>query len=108
VAEMYRLQIGEKTRDALAHLRAAGRRYSNVVPYGWRATRDGRLVPDSSEQAAVALMRKLPAKGLSLRKVSAALADRGILARNGGPFEAKTLSRLVADRTIGHSETHSA
>ncbi len=102
-AEHYRRVISEKTRDALARLKATGRRYSNVPPYGWRPTADRlHLEPEATEQAALALLRRL-APGRSLRALSAELARRGVRARNGKPFEAKTLSRLVADRAIGHS-----
>jgi hypothetical protein len=55
-------------------------------------------------------MRQL-APGRSLRALSAALAERGIAARSGKPFEAKALSRIlareasaaVADSSIGHT-----
>jgi DNA invertase Pin-like site-specific DNA recombinase len=103
MAEHFRRLIGEKTRDALAHLRAAGRRYSNVVPYGWRATDDGRrLEPDPQEQAALASILAL-APGRSLRALSLELAARGILARCGRPFAPITLARVLRDR---HSAAH--
>jgi DNA invertase Pin-like site-specific DNA recombinase len=103
MAEHFRRLIGEKTRDALANLRARGRRYSHIAPYGWCASAEGqRLEPEPKEQAALALIRQL-APAHSLRALSAALAERGVVARNGKAFEPKTLSRLVADRTIGHS-----
>ncbi len=104
-AEHYRRVISEKTRDALARLKATGRRYSRVPPFGWQPTADGRrLEPEPTEQAALCLIRLL-SSGRSLRALSAELARRGILSRSGRPFEAKTLSRLVADRGIGHNET---
>src|SRR5262249_49928981 len=51
VAEHLRLVTSEKTRDALARLKAAGRRYTRLVPYGMRATADGRLEPEPAEHA---------------------------------------------------------
>jgi site-specific DNA recombinase len=96
MAEHYRRLIGEKTRDALARLRAAGRRYSGAPPYGYRLAGDNRgLEPDAAEQARVMLVRQL-APGRSLRVLAAELAARGVLARNGRPFAPMTLSRLVA------------
>jgi DNA invertase Pin-like site-specific DNA recombinase len=60
MAEHFRRLIGEKTRDALARLRATGRRYSNVPPYGWRVAGDGlQLEPDPAEQAALDTIRAL-------------------------------------------------
>jgi DNA invertase Pin-like site-specific DNA recombinase len=103
VAEHYRVLVSEKTRAALRRLRATGRRYSNMVPFGWRASVDGRrLEPEPTEQAALALIRQL-APGRSLWGLSAALAERGVFQRNGRPWQAKSLSRLLSDRTIGQS-----
>jgi site-specific DNA recombinase len=101
MAEHFRRLIGEKTRDALVRLRSSGRRYSNVPPYGYRVAPDGLLLePNQGEQGALRLIRSL-ASGRSLRQLSRDLAGRGILARNGRPFAAMTLSRLVTDRTVG-------
>lgn len=103
MAEHFRRIIGEKTRDALAHLRTTGRRYSNVPPYGWKLGHDGlALVADGTEQAALATLRELRASGMSLRKIAAELAARGIFARNGRPFAAKVVRDLVTDRPIGN------
>jgi site-specific DNA recombinase len=100
MAEHFRRLIGEKTRDALAHLRAAGRRTSRFPPYGWRFGAAGRLVVEADEQAALVQIAALSAGGLSLRAVSRVLAERGVLARNGRPFAARTLSRLVTNRPV--------
>jgi DNA invertase Pin-like site-specific DNA recombinase len=85
-AEHYRRVISEKTRDALARLRAKGRRTSRWAPYGFRFGPGGRLLPDRRERATLAR-----------------IAARGVLARNGRPLAARTLSRLVTNRTVGHS-----
>lgn len=109
LAEHYRRVVGEKTRDALAHLRTSGRRYTNVLPFGWRLAENGvDLVPEPAEQSALAVARELRASGASLWKVSAALAERGFVATSGRPFDAKTVSRFLADRPIGQSRTLSA
>lgn len=106
LAEHYRRVVGEKTRDALAHLRTSGRRYTNVLPFGWRLAANGvDLVPEPTEQAALATARELRASGASLWKVSAALAELGFVASSGKPFDAKTVSRFLADRPIGQSAT---
>lgn len=108
LAEHFRRIIGEKTRDALAHLRASGRRYSNVMPFGWRASADGALLPEPTEQAALTLARELRAGGASLWAISARLAERGFVARSGRPFDAKTVSRFLADRRIGPNADRAA
>lgn len=92
VAAHYRKVISEKTRDALARLRANGRKVSRFAPYGFKATAGGRLVPAPREQAIAQQIARLRASGLSLRGVSRVLAARGVMARNGRPFAAMTLS----------------
>lgn len=95
MAEHYRRLISEKTRDVLDRLKGQGRRVSRHVPYGCRLASDGLHVePEPQEQAALTEIRVL-ASGRSLRALGSALAERGVLARNGRPFAAQTLSRLV-------------
>ena len=103
MAEHFRRLISEKTRDALARLRAKGRRTSRWAPYGYRFGRDGRLFADPAEQAALGGIAALSSSGLSLRRMSQALAVRGIRARNGRPFAPMTLARLVtSQRSTDH------
>jgi DNA invertase Pin-like site-specific DNA recombinase len=100
-AEHYRRVISEKTRDALARLRANGRRVSGRLPFGYQLAGDGiTLEPEPEEQAALALIRTL-APGRSLRGLASDLAARGVMARNGRPFAPMTLSRFVTDRAVG-------
>ncbi len=94
-AEHYRRVISEKTRDALARLRAKGRRVSRFPPYGWRVRPDGRLVADPAEQATRQRILALAGSGQSLRALSASLARRGMVGRTGRPFAVSSLSRLI-------------
>ena len=104
MAEHYRRLIGEKTRDALARLKAKGRRVSRFAPYGYRLAADGvTLEPSPVEQRILALARHL-APGQSLRALSAALAKRGVVARNGRPFAPSTLLGLVRNRAVVNTE----
>ncbi len=95
LSQWERKAIGERTRAALAHLRAKGRRVSRFAPYGYRLAPGGRLAPNPKERAALAEVARLRARGLSLRAISKALAARGILARNGRPFGPSTLLGVV-------------
>jgi DNA invertase Pin-like site-specific DNA recombinase len=95
MAEHYRRLISEKTRDALARLRANGRRTSRWAPYGYSFDEGGHLVPEPGEQRTLGEIAALSSSGLSLRAISRALAARGVLARNGQPFAAMTLARIV-------------
>ncbi len=105
-AEHYRRVISEKTRDALARLRAKGRRVSRFAPYGYRLAPQGRLVSDPKEQTVLTEISRLRADGLSLRAISETLLARGVLARNGKPFAPMTLARLVTNRGISDSHTN--
>ncbi len=65
-AEHYRRVISEKTRDALARIRAKGRRVSRFAPYGYRLAAGGRLVTNPKEQALLGQIAALRRRGLSL------------------------------------------
>jgi DNA invertase Pin-like site-specific DNA recombinase len=99
-AEHYRRVISEKTRDALARLRANGRRVSRFAPYGHRLASGRRLVVNPREQAVVGQIVELRRRGLSLRAISRALAAHSVLARNGRPFRPSTLLGIVRNRTV--------
>lgn len=103
MAEHYRKAVSEKTRDALARLRSQGRRYSNIVPYGYAATEDGLLRANRAEQEVIGVMAELRAAGLTYKSVAEALTGRGLLARSGKPFAASTVHRILStihDRPI--------
>ena len=93
VAEHYRRAIGEKTRDALAHLRTQGRRISRFAPYGWRFA-GAAVEPEPTEQAALTAARAHPA--LALRPLAALLSQQGYHDRAGHPFSPGSLARMRA------------
>jgi DNA invertase Pin-like site-specific DNA recombinase len=101
MAEHYRLTIAEKTRDALARLRATGRRYTRILPYGCQATADGHLVPEPAEAAVVDQLRARVAAGESYRAIARTLAAAGVVNRAGRPFRFRALARMVARVPIG-------
>src|SRR5712692_102367 len=102
-AEHYRRVISEKTRDALARLRAKGRRVSRFAPYGFRLAARGRLLANPREQVLLGQIAAPRHRGLSLRAISRTLAARGILARNGRPFGPSTLLGVVRNRTVANT-----
>jgi DNA invertase Pin-like site-specific DNA recombinase len=63
--------------------------------YGWRS-RDGELVPDQGEQAAMDLARRLRKQGQSLRAIGKELGIRGHRTRRGGPWHPVTVKRILA------------
>lgn len=95
VSQWEREAIGERTRDAMRHKQAQGEYIGGHAPYGF-TLEDGALVPDAFEQNVIVQARELRAAGLSLAKVAAALDSRGIQARNGRPFAAQQVSRMLA------------
>ncbi len=102
MAEHYRRLIGEKTKDALARLKAKGRRFSRIVPYGYRFTKDGvYLEPDPKEQEVIKIIWTF--RG-SVRRISRKLAERGIVARNGKPFSPASLWRIVSNRPVRNTK----
>ena len=101
VAQWEREAGGERTRDALAHLRSRGVRLGGDA-LGWRRTdaKDGegrRLVASvDAEAATVDRARALRDEGLSLRAIAAALTTEGHPTKRGGRWRASTLARIFA------------
>ena len=63
--------------------------------YGWRVE-DGELVAIEAEQTVIRKAAQLRAQGLTLRAVSAALADSGMVSRTGRPFGPSQVRSMVA------------
>lgn len=96
VAQWEREAIGERTSAALQHLQAQGEYIGGRVPYGYRLTEAGELAPHEPEQAVIRAARELRTAGLTLRAIAVALDKRGFTARNGKPFAATQIQRMVA------------
>ncbi len=94
VSQWEREAIGERTRDAMRHMKAQGEYTGGNAPYGF-TLEAGALVPDAFEQNVITQARELRASGLALAKVAAALDSLGIQARSGLPFGAKQISRML-------------
>lgn len=88
VAEHYADYVGERTKAVIHRLRAQGRKYTRIAPYGFRVVpsdvfEKGVLAPDPHEQNVLKLIARLSAKGVSLRDVAAELNARGYRTRAG-------------------------
>jgi site-specific DNA recombinase len=82
LAQMEREQIGERTRSAMAHMKAQGR-LVGAVPFGFDLDADGTsLVPVAEEQAVISEVLEM-AQTMSQRGVAAALNARGIKTKRG-------------------------
>jgi DNA invertase Pin-like site-specific DNA recombinase len=62
--------------------------------YGWRVV-GGELVSDQTEQKALALIRRLHAKGKSLREIAEALEAAGHKPRRADRWHAESVRRIV-------------
>ncbi len=85
-AELERDLIRGRTKSALAVRRAAGERWCNVAPYGYRWTADDKLAPDAKEQRTIKLVKKLRGEGVALRGIVAELKKGRRLNRNNKPI----------------------
>jgi DNA invertase Pin-like site-specific DNA recombinase len=103
VSQWEREAIGERTSAAMQHKKSAGEYTGGRAPYGFRVSQDGRVEPVEREQAVIETARQLSADGNSLRDIAANLERGGHFARNGRPFVAAQVSRMLASREALHS-----
>ena len=95
-AEYERALIKARTSAALRQKRKRNERVG-AVRYGYKLANDGRTErPVSDEQATIRLAVSLRDQGLSLRRISAALAEQGRVSRTGRPFAASQVQRMLA------------
>jgi len=92
-AEMEKNLICERTRAVLAFKKANGEAY-NHPPYGYK--RDGKkLVPDPNEQAVIARILDLRARGYSLRRIATTLSAEGIPSKRNQTWSAEAVRRVL-------------
>lgn len=84
LAEFERDLVSERTKSAMAHLRATGRRFTRHEPY---------------PQATIDLVQVLRATGLSYRAICRELTSSGIATRLGGPWRPGVVQRLAGRAT---------
>jgi DNA invertase Pin-like site-specific DNA recombinase len=77
VAEAERDRIRERISIVKADLKTRGRFLGGNVPFGYRLEQGGCLVEDAGQQAAIAEMRAMHQRGLSLRAIAALIQARG-------------------------------
>jgi DNA invertase Pin-like site-specific DNA recombinase len=96
LAEFERDLIAERTRSALALKKSRNER-TGAVPFGYDLADNGiDLVPNATQQEALALIAELRAAGLSLRDIAQALTDRNIPTSKGNSqWKHTTIARIV-------------
>lgn len=101
LASWERETIGERTAEALRHLKAQNVKMGRDG-YGWTygeaVDDEGRRVvePVESERAAIERAKELRAAGRSLRQIAEALTVEGHETKRGGRWHAKTVRSLIA------------
>jgi len=82
-AEMERNLTRERTRSAMAVKKSNGQRV-DTVPHGFDLAADGEtLVPNESEQAAIAEIRAMRSRGMKLQEIADSLTERGVPTKTG-------------------------
>ncbi len=94
-AQLEAESAAERTRDALAHLRANGRRTGGSVPFGYLAEPDGRLVAHPEESQVVAAIVSLREAGHSLRGIVSALKAHDVPTRGAKAWTLTQVARIV-------------
>jgi DNA invertase Pin-like site-specific DNA recombinase len=87
VSQWEREAIGERTRDAMSYKRTRGERVSRHLPFGFRLAVDGRLEPEPSEQAILAIVGELRTAGGSWQAIADELNRQGKVTRAGAPWQ---------------------
>jgi site-specific DNA recombinase len=94
-AQYERALIAVRTKTAMQRKRAKGERIG-AIPYGSQLAADGvHFVEAPSEQAVIAIVRRLRASGLSYRAIAAELNQRGLTSRAGGRFMATQVVHML-------------
>ena len=97
VAEQERAMISQRTREALAAIKARGRKLGN--PHIGEAQKAAAVrrseIADDFAANVVPLIREIQATGSSMRKVAAALNARGIPTARGGVWAATQVSDIL-------------
>lgn len=97
MAQLERELTAERTRDAMRHHQANGRRMSDREPYGYRRDENNAalLQEDPLEQRIIKCVVLFGKRGRGLRDIGRKLARRGILCR-GGKWHHSTIKRILA------------
>jgi DNA invertase Pin-like site-specific DNA recombinase len=97
VSQWEREAIGERTRDAMAHMKATRQAYS-PTPYGFERNGD-TLAPANSETGTVQQIRDWHSAGWTLRKIASELNRLGVATKNNGAqWYASTVRGILMNR----------
>jgi DNA invertase Pin-like site-specific DNA recombinase len=97
VSQWEREAIGERTKDAMAHMKTTRQVYS-PTPYGFERNGDTLATADD-EQGTVQQIRAWHTAGWTLRAIAGELNRLGVATKNGGAaWYASTVRRIVTNK----------
>jgi len=100
-AEMERNLIKERTRAALKVKRENGYKTGgSVVPYGFDADSDGRLIPNPKEQKIAAIIRKRRNEGASLQNIADGLNKSKIPSKTGSIWRGSSIKTVLNSKFL--------
>jgi site-specific DNA recombinase len=95
LAEHERNLISERTRSALSHLKAMGKR-TGTVPYGYSLLADGKtLRVNAKEQRAIESMQAMRKSGKSYWEIAKTLNADGVPTKKSGQWSAGSALRIL-------------
>jgi DNA invertase Pin-like site-specific DNA recombinase len=97
-AELERSMISERTIAALDHKRSKGEYTGGNVPYG-SIVRDGRLAPDSIEQAVLDRLRIMRTQGMGYARCATELNAEGIKSKTGKQWHPFAVQCVLKNNT---------
>lgn len=97
VADMERVHIRERIKNALFYKKKLGRRVGRI-PYGYAVKPDKKLEVDASEQTNLEIMVKMVDQGFSFRQIAEHLNQRNILNRQGDRWSHMSIYRILGNR----------
>jgi len=90
-------QISERTRMALAHRRAQGKKLGGIVPYGYTADSEGMLTKDVVEQGVIERIVKRREQGWTLDRITRYLNGKDIPTKMGKQWYSQTVLNVIKD-----------
>ncbi|MER8368029.1 recombinase family protein [Mesorhizobium sp. M1378] len=102
VAEQERAMISQRTKDALAAVKARGVKLGNpqIAKAQEAAAQRRAAIADGFAANVISIIREIQATGASMRKTAAALNARGIPTARGGTWAATQISDILKRRVV--------
>lgn len=96
LAQLERDLVSERTKFAMARLRATGRHSGGRIPFGYELADDGEhLVEVEEEQRTITTMMTLRADGLSYRAIVAELERQGIPPKSATRWSPPVVRQII-------------